>query len=194
MQSSSRLVSIYVIDEKYCSGEDFSPYIFPLPDALRPTNTHTETHTDAQTFTVMTTVATVRPVLVKKITASRLQPLAIQSLKNFNINMMLRNSVNFSLLQISSQLRNFDFTETQEKESIPLKFLFAILKSFLCFCYIVHLTMSSFTIRTVSCGHQSLTVSNLREKQKFVMAAEYDLKCLAISKSLSCLFSCNALR
>ena len=108
--------------------------------------------------------------------------------------MMLRNSVNFSLLQISSQLRNFDFTETQEKESIPLKFLFAILKSFLCFCYIVHLTTSSFTIRTVSCGHQSLTVSNLREKQKFVMAAEYDLKCLAISKSLSCLFSCNALR
>lgn len=108
--------------------------------------------------------------------------------------MMLRNSVNFSLLQISSQLRNCIFTKTQRKESISLKFLLVVLKSFLCFCYIAHLTMSIFTIKTVSCGHEFLTVSNLTEKQKFVMAAEYGLKYLAISKSLSCFFSCNALR
>ena len=86
--------------------------------------------------------------------------------------MMLRNSVNFSLLQISSQLRNCIFTKTQRKESISLKFLLVVLKSFPCFCYIAHLTMSIFTIKTVSCGHEFLTVSNLTEKQKFVMAAE----------------------
>ena len=32
--------------------------------------------------------------------------------------------------------------------------------------------MSIFTIKTVSCGNEFLTVSNLTEKQKFVMAAE----------------------
>lgn len=80
--------------------------------------------------------------------------------------------MNFSLLQISSQLRNSIFTKTQRKESISLKFLLVVLKSFPCFCYIAHLTMSIFTIKTVSCGNEFLTVSNVTEKQKFVMAAE----------------------
>ena len=32
--------------------------------------------------------------------------------------------------------------------------------------------MSIFTIKTVSCGNEFLTVANVTEKQKFVMAAE----------------------
>ena len=90
--------------------------------------------------------------------------------------------------------KKFHFSETRQKDSIPLKKYILKLNSFPYFCYNAHYTISNFTNRSIAWKNESLTVSNLREKQRLVMVAEYDSWSLVISKSLSCFFSCNALR
>ena len=139
MQRSSHLASIYVIGYRQCRGEDFSPHTFPLLQ----THTDTHTYTTTQTFTVMTILLQwLMTVLEKQSNTSRLQSLILQPQKNFNINKMKRNSVNLVFTTNKQFHKKFHFTETRQKDSIPLKklhFHIEFFSLFLLYCPLYHI-------------------------------------------------------